>query len=132
MIIPNNCPIKSNSLKGSDMGFWNKTTNKDDAMQKPDGITQKRNISGNCDICNTKMPPSGGIVTARAMRLLVEAGFIPEPGSGPMDFLASEMEKLGVSRKASTASMKRKIINEELGDFGICPGCFQKVVDYRA
>jgi hypothetical protein len=116
---------------GHDVGLWYRLTGKKDATGNLDGITRKTGMSGNCDICNAAMPPSGGIVTARAMKLLVESGFNPEPRPGPMEFLAREMEKLGVSRAASTASMKRKMLNEELGDFGICPNCFERVMAHR-
>jgi hypothetical protein len=99
-------------------------------MKRPEGITKKTDISGSCDICNSDMPPSGGVVTARAMRMLVEGGFDPEPKSGPMASLAAEMEKLGISREASNASMRQKLLREQLGDLGICPDCFQRALGY--
>lgn len=96
-------------------------------MTRPEGITNKQDISGSCDLCNSHMPPSGGIVTSRAMKALVEAGFDPLPDSGPTDFIMQLMELQGVSRAASRAQMKSKFLNEQMGNLGICPDCFRKI-----
>lgn len=96
-------------------------------MTRPEGISNKHDVSGDCDLCNNQMPPSGGFVTSRALKRLVEDGFDLIPTSGPVGFIMRLMELQGMSRGASSASMKGKILNEQMGDFGVCPDCFRRI-----
>lgn len=104
-------------------------------MKRPDGITSKTDITGNCDLCNINMSPSGGIISATALRLLVEDGFEPEPETGVMAILKERMKEYsGLQMKLEESgriiSLKQKILRELLGDFGVCPDCYQRVLEY--
>jgi len=96
-------------------------------MNKPEGITQRTDISGICDLCNSKMQASGGVVTASAMRLLVEGGFTPWTLNEIWNTMSKAIEKQGVN---ANTMIRRKYILEEFGDFGVCPQCYKKVCDF--
>lgn len=91
-------------------------------------ITTQEDFEGQCDICSIEMPPSGGIVTADGMKVLVQSGFNPFSNPGPVtEKLLQLHEKEGVPRSKAIEHLLRRILNKEMGGFALCPRCFNSV-----
>lgn len=70
------------------------------------------------------MPPSGGLVNALAMSMLVERGFDPiSLNKTAMAVLQDEGESGSDVAELARAGYLQGV----LGDFAVCPKCFDKV-----
>jgi len=92
-------------------------------MEKPDGIVIRRDYSGLCDLCNAAMTASAAVVTAPAMRLLVEAGFWPVPPNSPAWAIEQRLPQM-------RAHFRRQYLREEFGDFAVCQACLDRVNEF--
>ena len=99
-------------------------------MKKPEGITSRTDLPGICDLCNVSMEQSGGLVTSRAMRLLIEGGFDPFVLGKFNNFFNEKLKTMELPMNVVSSLLRQPYLKEELGDFGICPDCFKAVCDF--
>ena len=98
-------------------------------------IIFEEDYNGICDVCSADMPPSGGIFTAEALKVLAELDF---------DFFAMQsqeeqhakteiLKKLGFPKAVNKVLQDKihdRLLNKELGDYALCPKCFKYFFDF--